>query len=78
MVERVTEHLYARGVGRRTVEDVWTKHTQFLKVDLALVRVVSDGRFALNPDRRATPAEVPQTGDVVLKRYALSARFDTV
>ena len=66
-------------------------HTQFLTADLAdelhLVvapffvgdsrarRFVGDGRFPWNPDRRATLAEVRQIGDVVLLRYALSARF---
>ena len=66
-------------------------HTQFLTADLAdelhLVvapffvgdsrarRFVSDGRFPWNSHRRATLAEVRQIGDVVLLRYALSARF---
>ena len=40
-------------------------------------RFVSDGAFPWNPDRRATLAEVRQIGDVVLLRYALSARFGT-
>jgi 5-amino-6-(5-phosphoribosylamino)uracil reductase len=90
-LHHVTEDLYARGVGRLMVEGGGTMHTQFLTADLAdelhLVvapffvgdsrarRFVSDGRFPWNPDRRATLAEVRQIGDVVLLRYALSARF---
>jgi 5-amino-6-(5-phosphoribosylamino)uracil reductase len=92
-LHHVTEDLYARGVGRLMVEGGGTMHTQFLTADLAdelhLVvapffvgdsrarRFVSDGRFPWNPDRRATLAEVRQIGDVVLLRYALSARFGT-
>ncbi len=88
---RVSEDLYARGVRRLMVEGGGTVHTQFLTADLVdelhLVvapffvgesrarRFVSDGRFPWNPDRRATLAEVRQIGDVVLLRYALSARF---
>ena len=65
-------------------------HTQFLTAGLAdelhLVvapffvgdsrapRFVTDGVFPWNPERRATVAEVRQIGDVVLIRYALSAR----
>jgi 5-amino-6-(5-phosphoribosylamino)uracil reductase len=75
------------------VEGGGTMHTQFLTADLAdelhLVvapffvgdsrarRFVSDGHFPWHPDRRATLAEVRQIGDVVLLRYALSARFGT-
>jgi 5-amino-6-(5-phosphoribosylamino)uracil reductase len=87
----MSEDLYARGVHRLMVEGGGIVHTQFLTADLAdelhLVvapffvgdsrarRFVSDGRFPWNPDRRATLAEVRQIGDVVLLRYALSARF---
>jgi len=40
-------------------------------------RFVGDGAFpSWNPDRRARLAEVQQLGDVVLLRYALSARFE--
>jgi 5-amino-6-(5-phosphoribosylamino)uracil reductase len=90
-LRRLTEDLYSRGVGRLMVEGGGTVHTQFLASDLAdelhLVvapffvgdsrarRFVSDGQFPWNPDRRATLAEVRQIGDVVLLRYALSARF---
>ncbi|HEX5541921.1 MAG TPA: dihydrofolate reductase family protein [Micromonospora sp.] len=91
-LHRVTKDLYARGVGRLMIEGGGTLHTQFLTADLAdelqLVvaplfvgdsrarRFVDDGRFPWNPDRRATLARVQQIGDVVLLRYALSARFD--
>jgi 5-amino-6-(5-phosphoribosylamino)uracil reductase len=89
---RMTEDLYARGVSRLMVEGGGTMHTQFLTADLAdelhlvvapffvgdsrACRFVSDGQFPWNPDRRATLAEVRQIGDVVLLRYALSARFN--
>jgi 5-amino-6-(5-phosphoribosylamino)uracil reductase len=68
-------------------------HTQFLTDDLVdelhLVvapvfvgdsdapRFVRDGTFPWNPARRARLVEVRQIGDVVLMRYALSARFGT-
>ena len=90
-MRRVSEDLYRRGVRRLMVEGGGTVHTQFLTADLAdelhLViapffvgdsqasRFVGDGRFPWNPDRRATLAEVRAIGDVVLLRYALSARF---
>ncbi|MCY7413160.1 MAG: deaminase, partial [Salinibacterium sp.] len=38
-------------------------------------RFVGDGVFPWTSDRRATLADVRQIGDVVLLRYALSARF---
>jgi 5-amino-6-(5-phosphoribosylamino)uracil reductase len=91
-LQRLTEDLYARGVGRLMIEGGGTVHTQFLTTGLAdelhLVvapffvgdsrarRFVGDGQFPWNPDRRATLADVRQIGDVVLLRYALSARFD--
>jgi 5-amino-6-(5-phosphoribosylamino)uracil reductase len=87
----VSEDLYVRGVRRLMVEGGGTVHTQFLTADLVdelhLVvapffvgdsrarRFVGDGRFPWNSRRRATLAEVRQIGDVVLLRYALSARF---
>ena len=87
----VSEDLHRRGVRRLMVEGGGTVHTQVLTADLAdelqLVvapffvgdsgarRFVGDGRFPWNPERRATLAEVRQIGDVVLLRYALSARF---
>jgi 5-amino-6-(5-phosphoribosylamino)uracil reductase len=93
-LNRLTEDLYARGVGRLMVEGGGSMHTQFLTAGLAdelhLVvapffigdsrarRFVDDGRFPWNPDRRATLAEVRQIGDVVLLRYALSERFGGV
>ncbi|HEX5598636.1 MAG TPA: dihydrofolate reductase family protein [Micromonosporaceae bacterium] len=89
----VTKDLYARGVGRLMVEGGGNLHTQFLTAGLAdelqlavaplfvgdsrARRFVGDGRFPWNPDRRATLAQVRQIGDVVLLRYALSARFGT-
>jgi 5-amino-6-(5-phosphoribosylamino)uracil reductase len=93
-VRRISEDLAARGVQRLMVEGGGTVHTQFLTADLAdelhLVvapffvgdprarRFVGDGRFPFNPGRRATLAEVRPIGDVVLLRYALSARFSPV
>jgi 5-amino-6-(5-phosphoribosylamino)uracil reductase len=93
-MHHLTEDLHCRGVRRLMVEGGGMMHTQFLTAGLAdelhLVvaplfvgdsrarRFVSDGAFPWNPDRRATLAEVRQIGDVVLLRYALSARFDTV
>lgn len=90
-MDRVCADLHARGVRRLMVEGGGTVHTQMLTADLAdelqLViapffvgdsgarRFVDDGHFPWNPDRRATLAEVRQLGDVVLLRYALSARF---
>ncbi len=87
----MSEDLYARGVRRLMVEGGATINTQFLSADLVdelhLViapffvgdsrarRLVGDGRFPWNPDRRATLAEVNRIHDVVLLRYALSARF---
>ena len=75
------------------VEGGGTVHTQFLTADLAdelhLVvapffvgdhrarRFVDDGVYPFNDGRRARLAEVRQIGDVVLLRYALSARFGT-
>jgi 5-amino-6-(5-phosphoribosylamino)uracil reductase len=66
-------------------------HTQFLTDDLAdelqlvvaplflgdssATRFVRDGRFPWNAGQRARLADVRQVGDVVLLRYALSARF---
>jgi riboflavin-specific deaminase-like protein len=87
----VCDDLGDRGVERLMVEGGGKVHTQFLTNNLVdelqLVvapffvgdsrapRFVSDGHFPWNPDRRATLAEVRQIGDVVLLRYALSARF---
>src|SRR3954452_20621456 len=86
------EDLGDRGVGRLMVEGGGVVHTQFLANDLVdelqLVvapffvgdsrapRFVSDGKFPWHAGRRATLAEVRQLGDVVLLRYALSARFE--
>jgi len=90
-MRRLSSDLAARGVERLMVEGGGTVHTQFLTADLVdelqLVvapvfvgdsdapRFVRDGTFPWNPARRARLAEVQQIGDVVLMRYALSARF---
>ena len=90
-VSRIAEDLCARGINRLMVEGGGTVLTQFLTADLVdelhLVvapmfvgdsrapRLVGDGRFPWNPDRRAHLAGVRQIGDVVLLRYALSERF---
>ena len=74
------------------VEGGGTTHTQFLAAGLAdelhLVitpffvgdarapRFVHEGTFPWNPRHRARLAEVSQIDDVVLLRYALSARYD--
>jgi 5-amino-6-(5-phosphoribosylamino)uracil reductase len=87
----MSRDLRSRGVGRLMVEGGGSLLTQFLTGDLAdelqLVvapffvgdtrarRLVNDGRFPWNPNRRATLAQVRQIGDVVLLRYALSDRF---
>ncbi|MBS1880583.1 MAG: dihydrofolate reductase family protein [Actinobacteria bacterium] len=92
-MRRLTEELGERGVRRLMVEGGGNVHTQFLTDDLVdelqlvvapffvgdsrATRFVSDGRFPWNPDRRARLGEVRQIGDVVLLRYALSARFET-
>ena len=90
-MRRLSADLAARGVERLMVEGGGTVHTQFLTEDLVdelqLVvapvfvgdsdapRFVRDGTFPWNPARRARLADVQQIGDVVLMRYALSARF---
>ena len=90
-VRWLSEDLRRRGVRRLMVEGGASVHTQFLTADLAdelqLVvapffvgnpranRFVGTGRFPFHPGRRATLAEVRPIGDVVLLRYALSARF---
>jgi 5-amino-6-(5-phosphoribosylamino)uracil reductase len=90
-MRKLSTDLAARGVERLMVEGGGKVHTQFLTDDLAdelqLVvapvfvgdsqapRFVRDGRFPWNPGRRAKLADVRQIGDVVLLRYALSARF---
>jgi 5-amino-6-(5-phosphoribosylamino)uracil reductase len=91
-MRRLSEDLGDRGVQRLMVEGGGRVHTQFLTDNLVdelqLVvapffvgdsrapRFVGDGRFPWNADRRATLAEVRQIGDVVLLRYALSARYE--
>jgi 5-amino-6-(5-phosphoribosylamino)uracil reductase len=91
-MRRLGADLSARGVDRLMVEGGSTVHTQFLTEDLVdelqLVvapvfvgdseapRFVRDGAFPWNPGRRAQLVDVQQLGDVVLLRYALSARFE--
>jgi 5-amino-6-(5-phosphoribosylamino)uracil reductase len=88
----VSEDLSARGVNRLMVEGGGTVHTQFLTTDLAdelqLViapvfvgdsrahRFALDGAYPWTPARRADLADVQRIGDVVLLRYALSARYE--
>jgi 5-amino-6-(5-phosphoribosylamino)uracil reductase len=88
---RLLADLHDRGVRRLMVEGGGQVHTQFLTADLAdelhLVvapffvgnsrarRFVGDGAFPWNPQRRARLVETRQIDDVVLLRYALSARF---
>jgi 5-amino-6-(5-phosphoribosylamino)uracil reductase len=90
-MRHLSEDLYVRGVRRLMVEGGGTLLTQFLTADLVdelhLVvapifvgdsrarRFVSDGKFPWNDGRRATLADVRRIEDVVLLRYALSARF---
>ncbi|GAA1737035.1 RibD family protein [Luedemannella helvata] len=90
-LRRMVEDLHRRGVCRLMVEGGGTVHTQFLLEGLAdelhLVvapffvgdsrarRFVDDGAFPWHAGRRARLADVRQIGDVVLLRYALSARF---
>ena len=80
-----------RGIRELMVEGGATVHTQFLAANLVdelhLVvaplfvgdsrapRFVGDAVFPWTSDQRATLADARQIGDVVLQRYALSARF---
>ncbi|WP_248580708.1 dihydrofolate reductase family protein [Nocardioides sp. InS609-2] len=89
----LSEDLHERGVRRLLVEGGGTVHTQFLTDGLAdelqLVmapffvgdsharRFVGDGMFPWGPEHRATLVETRTMGDVVLLRYALSARFES-
>ena len=91
-MRRLSEDLADRGVQRLMVEGGGVVHTQFLADDLvdelqlviaplfvgdsSAPRFVTDGRFPWHAGRRATLAETRQIGDVVLLRYALSARFE--
>ena len=91
-VRSLTEDLYERGVRRLMVEGGGRVHTQFLTSgtadELHLVvapffvgtsrarRFVGDGAFPWDAGHRARLVETCQIGDVVLLRYALSARFE--
>ena len=89
-VRRMCENLRERGVRRLMVEGGGSTLTQFLADDLAdelhlvvapffvgdarAVRVVGDGPFPWNPQRRGTLLDVRRLDDLVLLRYALSER----
>ena len=89
----VLADLAARGVRRLMVEGGGTVHTQLLTAGLAdelqlvvapifvgdsrAVRFVGDGAFPWHAGQRARLVETRPVGDVVLLRYALSARYDT-
>jgi 5-amino-6-(5-phosphoribosylamino)uracil reductase len=91
-LRRVGEDLAARGVRRLMVEGGGQVLTQLLAQGLAdelqlavapffvgtsaATRFVGPGRFPLDADHRARLVETRAVGDVVLLRYALSARFD--
>jgi 5-amino-6-(5-phosphoribosylamino)uracil reductase len=91
-VRRVLADLSARGINRVMVEGGGSVLTQFLTAalvdELHLVvaplfvgdsrapRLVGNGCFPWNGQRRALLAGARQIGDVVLLRYALSERFD--
>jgi len=93
-MQTLSADLASRGIDRLMVEGGATVHTQFLTEDivdeLQLVvapvfvgdseapRFVRDGSFPWNPARRAALVDVRKIGDVVLLRYALSARFQEV
>ena len=88
----VCEDLHRRGVRRLMVEGGGSVHTQLLQHGLAdelqlvvapffvgnpeATRFVGPGSFPCSPARRAELVETRPVGDVVLLRYALSARFD--
>jgi 5-amino-6-(5-phosphoribosylamino)uracil reductase len=87
----MSEDLYGRGVRRLMVEGGASVLRQFLTAGLAdelqlavapvfvgdpdAARFIGDGRFPWKPGRRPRLAEVSRIDDVVLLRYALSARF---
>ncbi len=91
-MRELVEDLHGRGVRRLMVEGGGAVHTQFLADDLVdelqLVvapffvgepgarRFVGEAHFPWHPGHRARLAATEQMGDVVLLRYALSARYD--
>jgi len=93
-MRRLGRDLASRGVQRLMVEGGGKVHTQFLTDNLvdelqlvvapvfvgdsSAPRFVRDGRFPWTIGRRATLADVSQIGDVVLLRYALSSRFESL
>lgn len=90
MTDLVTD-LMGRGIRNLMVEGGTNVHTQFLAAnlvdelhfvvaplfvgDVRAPRFVGDAEFPWTSQQRATLADVRQIGDVVLLRYALSARF---
>ena len=90
MTDLVTD-LADRGIRKLMVEGGAMVNTQFLAAHLVdelhfvvaplfvgdsqAPRFVGDAVFPWTSDRRATLADVQQVGDIVLLRYALSARF---
>jgi len=68
------EKIVSEMITRSNVYDVLV-FPPFFVGDSRAPRFVSDGRSPWNPARRATLAEVRRIDDVVLLRYALSARF---
>ncbi|GGI48503.1 5-amino-6-(5-phosphoribosylamino)uracil reductase [Agromyces flavus] len=91
-VSALVGDLHDRGVRSLLVEGGGTTITQFLEADLAdelqlaiapffvgdqrAPRLIGDGSFPWNADRRAPLAESRRVGDMVLLRYALSERCD--
>lgn len=92
-LSRLGADLAARGVRRLMVEGGSSVLTQYLVGDLAdelqlavapvfvgdhrAPRFVGDGVFPWRPGRRARLVTAAVVGDVVVHRYALSARFDS-
>lgn len=90
-LRQVSEDLHRKGVRRLMVEGGGDVHTQFLTEGLAdelqlviapifvgtpdATRFAGAGRYPFSRDRRARLVETRAIGDVVLLRYALSARF---
>jgi riboflavin-specific deaminase-like protein len=91
VMRALSTDLAERGVDRLMVEGGGTVHTQFLTEDIVdelqltvapvfvgdsqAPRFVRDGIFPWTTARRAELVDVRKLGDVVLLRYALSARF---
>ncbi|MCW2784413.1 MAG: deaminase [Marmoricola sp.] len=92
-LRRVSEDLHTRGVRRLMVEGGGDVHTQFLTEGLAdelqlviapifvgtasATRFAGAGDYPFSRGHRALLVETRAIGDVVLLRYALSARFSS-